>query len=39
MSASGNPTEEEREHVIEIQLGGEGVTARYPSTCPSQERA
>ena len=27
MSAEGNPTEEEREHVTEDQLGGEGATA------------
>ncbi len=28
MSAPGNPTEEEHEHVIEARLGGEGATAR-----------
>ena len=28
MSAPGNPIEEEREHVTEDQLGGEGATAR-----------
>jgi hypothetical protein len=28
VSAPGNPTEEEREHVTEDQLGGEGAIAR-----------
>ena len=28
MSAPGNPTEEEREHVTEAELGGEGPSAR-----------